>query len=585
MTTEMRNNIQYPLSEKIGEPDLFVGREKEFRLLNKWLSNIPKRLSKSRVILARRKSGKTAIVQRIFNQLWSENGAVIPFYFSFEESKIWYPNLAIDYYCAFASQYISFLQRDSGLVKTPLSLEEIKEYGLANTIKPLVRDIEFLLQNRKIGGNHDLMWKTACSGPHRFAAVYEKRFLVILDEFQYITQFVYPDQYFQTAPIETMAGTYHSLSESKMAPMLVTGSYAGWLLNIMHEYLEAGRLKPMHFSPYLTPDEGLQAVYKYAQFYGEEITNETAVQINELCMADPFFIYCVIYSDFEDKDLKTSEGVINTVNYEISDDTAEMFLTWGEYLNKILDQVNNRNAKNLLLHLNKHSDRYWTPQQLKKELSLDLEVSEIQKELIILSKIDVIDRGTSNIDFKGLQDGTLNLVLRRCLEKEIEGFAPNFSKEFSEIIEKLDAENRSLRGKLSYYIGIVGEHLLATAFRSRKRFRLSDFFENVADNTELNIISVRERFLLQREDGKGMEIDIVAELDCERVILVDVRKRKVKTTLKDVEDFWEKVETYKLHFPDRKILPAYLSVGDFTGDAKPFCKARGISMAVKLLRY
>ncbi|RKZ43763.1 MAG: hypothetical protein DRQ41_04515, partial [Gammaproteobacteria bacterium] len=103
--------------------------------------------------------------------------------------------------------------------------------------------------------------------------------------------------------------------------------------------------------------------------------------------------------------------------------------------------------------------------------------------------------------------------------------------------------------------------------------------------TELNLISVRERFLLQREDGKGMEIDIVAESDCERVVLVDVRKRKVKTTLKDVEDFWEKVETYKLHFPDKKILPAYLSVGDFTGDAKPFCKARGIGMAIKLLRY
>ncbi len=72
--------MQYPLSEKIGDPDLFVGREKEFRLLNKWLNNIPKRLSKSRVILARRKSGKTALVQRIFNQLWSENGPVIPFY-------------------------------------------------------------------------------------------------------------------------------------------------------------------------------------------------------------------------------------------------------------------------------------------------------------------------------------------------------------------------------------------------------------------------------------------------------------------------------------------------------------------------
>jgi hypothetical protein len=160
------------------------------------------------------------------------------------------------------------------------------------------------------------------------------------------------------------------------------------------------------------------------------------------------------------------------------------------------------------------------------------------------------------IQFRGLQDGTLNLVLRRCFEEEIEGFAPNFSTEFSGIIEKLNAENRSLRRKMSYYIGIVGEHLLATAFRSRSRFPLSDFFENVADSTELHITLVRERFLLQREDGKGMEIDIVAESDCGRAVLVEVKKKKVKTSLKEVVDFWEKVEAYQRLFPDRKVLPA-----------------------------
>lgn len=41
----------------------------------------------------------------------------------------------------------------------------------------------------------------------------------------------------------------------------------------MSEYLEAGRLSEIHFSPYLTPEEGLQAVYKYAEVYQEPITN------------------------------------------------------------------------------------------------------------------------------------------------------------------------------------------------------------------------------------------------------------------------------------------------------------------------
>ncbi|MDM8561905.1 hypothetical protein QUF54_00960, partial [Candidatus Marithioploca araucensis] len=213
--------MQYPLSEKIGEPALFVGRERELKYFDNWLANIPKRLSKSRVIIARRKSGKTAFVQRIFNQLWSENGAVIPFYFEFGEIKIWFPNLAIKYYCTFASQFISFLERDSKLANNLLSLEEINEYAVSHSMTPMIRDVKFLLQ--RAAGGYDLMWDIACSAPHRYANFFERRFLVILDEFQYIN-LVYRDENCQDNPDESLPGSYNSLSESKLAPMLVTGS-------------------------------------------------------------------------------------------------------------------------------------------------------------------------------------------------------------------------------------------------------------------------------------------------------------------------------------------------------------------------
>ncbi|OAD21859.1 ATPase domain protein, prokaryote domain protein, partial [Candidatus Thiomargarita nelsonii] len=190
--------MQYPLTEKIGHPELLVGREKEFRQFDKWLSLIPNRMSKSRVILARRKSGKTVFVQRIFNRLWSEpNRGVIPFYFDIAENKAWYPDFAVDYYRTFASQYISFIQRDEQLVNQPLTLEEIRDYGLANSNKRLVSDVNSLLKDKEMG-LHDSMWKTAYSAPHRFAALFETRFLVILDEFQNITQYIYPDQQYQT---------------------------------------------------------------------------------------------------------------------------------------------------------------------------------------------------------------------------------------------------------------------------------------------------------------------------------------------------------------------------------------------------
>jgi hypothetical protein len=577
--------MQYPLTEKIGEPELFVGREKEFRQINKWLGNIPKRLSKSRVILARRKSGKTAFVQRIFNKLWSDNGMVIPFYFDMKESKIWYPTFAINYYRTFASQYISFLERKKTLVNKRLSLKQIRQYGIENSNELFIDDVDSLeYDNEK--KRYDSMWETAYSAPHRFAEQFNCRFLVILDEFQNITRFVYPDKDYQTAPIETLAGSFHYHSESKIAPMLVTGSYAGWLLRVIHQYLEAGRLRPTHFSPYLTEEEGLQAVYKYAELYQEPITNETALQINELCMADPFFISCVIESDYEGRELTSREGVINTVNHEIFDKRAEMFLTWGEYIEKTLQRINGeQQSKQMLLHLNKYADRYWTTQELKDELHLNLDVNEIKRILIILSEVDVIERGTSDIQFKGLEDGTLNLILRHRFQEEIKGFLPNFPKEFDQQIEELKAENRSLQGKLNYYAGILAEHLLATAFRSKKRFALTDFFKNVTDGARLNIVLVKERVKIQRDDGKEMEIDIVAQSSCGREILVEVKKRQKKMDLNVVEDFQEKVAVYQKRFPEAIILPAFLSLGGFTQEAEQFCETHGIATATEIKHY
>jgi len=80
-------------------------------LLLDWISFIPKKLSKSKAILGRRKSGKTAIMQRLFNILWNQNGEVIPFYFEVIDENQWLLNFAESYYYTFLSQYFSFVFR------------------------------------------------------------------------------------------------------------------------------------------------------------------------------------------------------------------------------------------------------------------------------------------------------------------------------------------------------------------------------------------------------------------------------------------------------------------------------------------
>ncbi|MCE7980917.1 MAG: hypothetical protein DYG89_06965 [Caldilinea sp. CFX5] len=422
--------IQYPLPERIGDPTLFVGRVRALQDFHQWVDEIERRVAPSRALLARRKSGKTAFIQRLFNQLWSANGRVIPFYFSVPEIALWYPSFALLYYRTFATQYISFLEREAKLVIDPLSMEQIKAYGEAHGIAALVNDVESILHDEK-EGHHGLMWDRSYRAPHRIASLYDQRIVVMIDEFQYLATNVKASQDLSGGPVESMPGSYHESSESKFAPLLLTGSYVGWMREIMRKYLEPGRIEVVDFSPYLTEDEGLLAVYTYAEALRVPITNETAVQLNTLCQADPFFISCVLRSPYPKRDLTTTQGVIETVNYTVANRKSFFAQTWEAYIEKTIKQVNDRYGKHILLHMSKHNDRNWTARQLKQELHLKEDEQVIEQKLIALVKGDLLEQGDAYIDFRGLKDGTLNLVLRHRFEKEILNHDPDMISDFN----------------------------------------------------------------------------------------------------------------------------------------------------------
>ncbi|MCP5107022.1 MAG: hypothetical protein GY950_26795 [bacterium] len=71
--------MDYALEERIGNPDLFTGRKEELAYFLKWIKGIEERKSQSTALLARRKMGKTALMERLFNITFALNGHVIPF--------------------------------------------------------------------------------------------------------------------------------------------------------------------------------------------------------------------------------------------------------------------------------------------------------------------------------------------------------------------------------------------------------------------------------------------------------------------------------------------------------------------------
>ena len=96
---------------------------------------------------------------------------------------------------------------------------------------------------------------------------------------------------------------------------------------------------------------------------------------------------------------------------------------------------------------------------------------------------------------------------------------------------------------------------------------------------------VTMRFKFQRTDGKDMEIDVLAESDCGRSVLVEVKKTQNKMGVSAVSVFQEKVIEFGKRFPAKQVLPAFLSVGGFTNDALTFCEQQGIGIAERIVFF
>ncbi len=107
------NAMKIYLKEKIGDPNLFCGRKKELEGLLLWVEKIKKELSQSRSLVSRRKTGKTAILQRLFNIVFHQNDKVIPFYYEVGEASQWAVDFCKDFFLSFIYQYVAFRSRNS----------------------------------------------------------------------------------------------------------------------------------------------------------------------------------------------------------------------------------------------------------------------------------------------------------------------------------------------------------------------------------------------------------------------------------------------------------------------------------------
>jgi len=543
----MPERIIYALPEQIGNYELFIGRKKEFDyFLGDWYHFLMNNVARSQAIVARRKKGKTAFLQRLFNIFWSSpDSNVIPFFYSLREMDTTLAYFSKDFFSTFINHYIGYRTRRPELISNPLNFERVKEIIEDKELK----EIYDSLIRFDAKGNWEEMWGIASKLPFETAYANKCKIIQILDEFQNINAYIYNRE---GKKIENISGTYLELAEKREAPLIVSGSEVHGLMKIVLNLTGRFRERTLENLP---EEEAKEAIRRYALTARTKINEQSEEKIWKVTQGDPLYIRALMMSEYNvSKDYTNEENIITTYTEEIA--RGEIHNTWMEYIGKVFLEVNEKNAKRIILYLFQAGEERARARMIK-DLKLDMTDFELEKKLQQLIKADLISQGSTGFRYTIAKDKTYELVFRRLYQDEIDNFIPDIRKEI-----------RQEMGKNNYEKGKFREYLMRE--RLKKPFNLKELTENGID------LIIKPKTILEREKVKigvrEREIDLIVKGNVE--LWIDVKDTKGKYGKREAERWVEIKRMITEEAP--KILFAVYSQNGLTGTALNLLREHGI---------
>ncbi len=404
--------IEFAIEERVGNPENFIGRVRELEFLYIWADNIRKLISRSIAFLGRRKIGKSLIIERLYNIIYSEHKGLIPFYYEFAEGTRSGREFYHDFLTRFYMQVVGYYTRDITWTRTAADfktdvdvtvfMEEIASLSVPHKER-ILTDLNRCI--RMMGKDKPLYEYVlaATATPRSFATTpgVREQIVQMIDEFQYLNMYI--DAGVEDRPCKA----YMSTAEMKVAPLLITGS----LMGVVSE--ELMRWLPHRFDEFIVPkmndQEAAAMTVNYGMLYGHDITPGTASYIVHVTNNVPGRIVDIVTPKFGKPAISTTEDADRALEFEVGQGTIKS--DWDEYLALAMNAVNHVNMRRITYFLCRHEGEWYYPRDLKQALSLELDDSRLREELALLHKYDLIE--LSGGRYGGVFDRTLKKVLMK----------------------------------------------------------------------------------------------------------------------------------------------------------------------------
>ena len=476
--------------EEMMQYDDFTDRLEILRELEAWIKDIGRSVSSSTSLISPRRIGKTSLLDRLVNIVFFKDYNVAPFYYKMRREEMTLRQFLLEYATAFYRQYIAYCMKDPALFGNPdFNLKRLLGVQSDHKAVLLAQDSIRMFMERydentyEDARNH---WEAFITIPERLASYGGVRVAIIIDEFQDMKFYVYDcdeaglqewmnkKQGRQNYAAVDLTATFDRQSQSKKAPMLVSGSAVTLVFRTVMGGPLGGRFGFKYLKPLSIPD-GATLITKLLMNRGIDIDAENAIYISNETQGHPYYLYCCSETDLNEKSFATKEGIDSILKYEI--ENGKIYGFWQTHFDDNKEFINNDNdmelGKKIIYYFTKYNNEPVDITEIASKLGAEPAV--VEKKIEKLREADLVYRTAARYytfndvclmrfirfvyerDLKGIekisnrQQGGFNVVKGRFLELAVENVMWKFNKQ--ELDGKLFGQNSNVIAPLFDNVG------------------------------------------------------------------------------------------------------------------------------------
>jgi len=568
----------------------FVNRTEELKFLWKRLSDTPFRgPSQSYALIGLRRTGKTALMHKLFNRLFHEQDKIIPVYISFarflhRNKPISAKEIADVFLIGYIRSYLAFKYRLPDLFDDDINMNHLRAAVEEQGDKLVPELFHRYDQSLHHPFNKHLRYYNLAhmvvNMPHGQARRNKMATVLFIDEFQVLSDIYDPDR----DTYINLCSSFQKTAESDWSPMLVSGSSVSMLKSQALSGALSGRIQHLNTGP-LEGSYAVKMIYRLSEYLNLPMTEALAETIYETTFGHPYSIERILFSRSPGiEKLPELEAIGEIVAYELDDTQGALGGHYEDEYGKYVSQLNGDEVARKIL--------YWvtnqpsTPEEpadmhpRKIARTLGLTYDEVADALKKLHKIDVITH-RSGTTYSGPTDPLLRNYLQYAHYRDIEDLEP------ADAAAKLRKELNRRQGEINRQVGHLTEIIVAGLLKQfdHRKVEGEPYF-GIAGEALLP----RPQRVLRREGvvkaGRVHEIDLISE----HIVytngspdnpglcawMISVRNREQSMGVKAVEEFVQDVAIVQREKEYGQLTRWYFSRSGFTEEAKEYLKREGI---------